>query len=190
MKEWYKIAGFLLLLLVLTAEDCSDEAHQPSFAESQMTVYDEIENDFIADEIDPATLKAFEERALEKMYEFIDYMNLYADSSLNAEFRLQARQMAVALFVDKADFNKLLENLQVVEEEPKNRLIQNDGKSVEFKLENVQVINSLQSVDSNYIGQLFYRINDTDQNIDLRLQKTEIAFGNDEMAVWKIFFKL
>ena len=106
MRLFTQILSFLLLLVLLTAEDCAgpSESYKAEMKERQISeMYQSIENDFINDELSMKSLDAFEKRAIQKLKDISDYINIYADTSLSVQFRIQAGQMIKESFPENEE---------------------------------------------------------------------------------------
>ena len=88
-----------MLLVLLTAENCSNNNVADRNDQKLNSMFTNIENDFVNDELSEVALSAFEKRAIQKLKDISDYINIYADTSLSVQFRGQAKQMIEADFV-------------------------------------------------------------------------------------------
>ena len=96
MRLFTQILSFLMLLVLLTAENCGgpNESYKAELKEKQISdAYLNIENEFIKDELSTEDLNAFEIRAIQKLKDLSDYINIHADTSISVQFRKQAKQI-------------------------------------------------------------------------------------------------
>jgi hypothetical protein len=196
MRGLLKIASFLLLLLLLTAEDCSDRAIEFTFEERQTAMFQNIENEFEKEELRPEALEAFENRSLQMVTELVDYLNISADSSLSKEFRLQAKDMLMNLFQTRDEFETLLSAFNLLEDK-ENEIINTEGvHSVHFQLRSVSISESLaQQQDFSYSGNIKFELSSNTAEIkqqerllEIRLLKTQKQFGGNSVRVWDLYF--
>jgi hypothetical protein len=204
MKQFSKIMSFLLLLFVLTAEDCSDGGNRSSeiSKEDRMTdLFKNIEDEFINDELTQEILSAFEERAIQKLNDLADYLNIYADTSLSKEFRLQAKQMLLESFNSAMDLQAYFKNINL-SEDSLNAIIyysENEG-SFDTQINSIVIKENLQKrISSSYVGELSFsqkvysstfskKVNSNSfiLNGKMHVIKTEKEFGNETQDVWEV----
>lgn len=196
MNKWLKIGAYLMLLLLLTAEDCADNVTEPSQEERQSMMYIEMENKFEKDQLAEEDLTAFENRSLQMLSDFIDYINIYADSSLIKDFRLQSRQMIDKFFLTVADRNSLFLKLNLVEDEKKGILLFRGTETFNLKLDAHIITGNLsQQTDFTYSGEIKFNVSSNiaefkpqENNIVIHLKKSQKQFGENTMEVWGVFF--
>ena len=203
MKRILNILSFLLLLVLLTAEDCADNNSEVTIENRLVEIFQEVENDFAQDDLSLENLLAFEKRAVQKLKELADYINIYADSSLPKEFRLQARLMILESFKSEVDMQDYYQNLDLLEDSVLGILFYSD-KVGAFKTEidSINITGSFhKNTFSSYSGKLqfsqkIFTINSNDTvltNIhkcifEIIVSKTEKQFGNESQNVWTISF--
>ena len=195
MKDMIKIGSFLLLLLLFTAEDCSDKATDLSYDERQTEMFQHIEYKFEKAQLQPTDLKAFEIRGQQMVSDLVDYMNIYADTSILKNFRLQAKQMIRELFTSDALLDSFFVQLNFVENYEQGTLFFKE-KPVKIQLQSAYLTESFtQQTDSSYSGSIqfglyfpeekFYRQNEL---LELQLVKKSKQFGENSVIVWELFF--
>ena len=202
MKQFSKILSFLLLTFLLTAEDCSDRSVEVTKEDSMTDMFQDIENEFVNDELTPNILFAFEKRAVQKLSDLDDYLNIYADTSLSKEFRLQARQMIIESFNDKINLQKYYQNLALLEDTVHLYLHHSvNTEPLCTEINSILVSDSFQKKTMlGYTGELqftqkIFRIVSGDTlfmktfNIHLEIitSRTEKEFGNQIQNVWEIY---
>jgi hypothetical protein len=101
MKRVLQLSVLLLLYIVFSAKSCSDEeefnaAREQKAAESTR---DSIMTVFGSEKPSAGSLGAFEETAIQRFNDFLDYANITTDTSKAPEFREQAGKMLRELFV-------------------------------------------------------------------------------------------
>ncbi len=192
MRPIFKIAIYLMLLVLLTAEDCSDnysESQQTDRIEIQM--FQELEDNFISEDMDAAHLKALEKRAVQKVQELVDYLNIYADTGLDIQFRQQARQMITEDFILDTDLQDFLMKHEMMEDLENSVLLNAYGGTASFSVESVQLHEPFeQSQNSEYKSQLTYQFQNSNIVLGVSATKTTKYFGNEKLDVWELFFEL
>ncbi len=195
MNEWFKIAGFLLLLLLLTAEDCSNTVSVPSGEEQMSELFLDMENNFEKEQLKPEDLVAFENRALQMLSDLVDYINICADSSLSSEFRHQSRQMIKSFFINDSGVDSLLLEMKLVEDRKKGIILFNTSEPFQLKLESSEIIEKfVMQYDLTYSGKLKFNLSSNLSDLDPReneiaiyLKKSKKKFGDKSMNVWGVF---
>jgi len=196
MKSFLKIGSFLLLLVLLTAEDCSDKAVELTYEERQTAMFHEMENGFEKQQPGPEALEAFEERSLQMVTEMVDYLNIYADSSLTKEFRLQAKQMLNDLFIAKEEFDSFLFSFNLFEEKENGIIYAKNKNFIHFDIISSSISESLtQQSDTSYSGNISFVLSSNiegikpqNRKLEIRLQRTQKQFGKNSAKVWDLFF--
>lgn len=196
MKGLLNICSFLLLLLVLTAEDCSDRAIELTYEERQTAMFHDIENEFEKEQLRPEALEAFENRSLQMVTELVEYLNICADTSLSKEFRLQSKQMLMNLFQTAVEPETLLSEFNLFEDKEKGIIYAEGGSPVHFQLHSVSISESLtQQPDLSYSGNISFvlssniaEIQEQERLLEIRLLKTQKQFGENSAKVWDLSF--
>jgi len=190
-------------MFLLTAEDCSDSGHKVSKENSLISMFQDIEAEFVKDELTSEILSAFEKRAIQKLSDLDDYLNIYADTSLSKEFRLQARQMIKESFNSEMDLQTYFKNIEL-SEDTLNDIIYYSEKEGSFITEINSIIikdNFQKQISSSYVGELGFsqknRNNYSDENTDVKsfilnakmhVLKIEKEFGKESQDVWEVYF--
>jgi hypothetical protein len=202
MKQLFKIASFLLLLFLLTAEDCSDSTVEVTKEDRMSGMFQNIENEFIEDEPAPETIMAFEKRAVQKLKDLTDFLNIYANANLDKEFRVQAGQMIYESFYLEFDVQKLFKVLELVEDTTAGILYHSkNGETFNTEINLITVSSNFQQQSvSGFKGELRFSQKvfsifpegttlrgDFIRQIEILLQKTEKEFGNEIQTVWEVY---
>lgn len=186
---------YLLLLFLLTAEDCSERGSESQLVESTKTnMFLELEKDFIAKELEPESLRALEKRSVQKFRELADYLNIYADSSINVQFRQQARQMISEAFETEKDLQLFFIGHKFEEDTILQKLFTSEGRQIKANVESVDIIKPFQvTTESDYKGEISYSLSNqnkvSEKQIKIVARKVSKAFGEDSLEVWELFFK-
>jgi len=202
MRLLTKILSFLMLLVLLTAEDCGNNSGVITKEERLTGVFRNIEDDFAKDELSDEILSAFEKRAIQKLKDITDYINIYADTSLSVQFRSQANQMIQENFYEKGDVNDFYERLELLEDTV-NGVLYHSGNVRTFKtaVDSINISDRLRlKSGSNYIGEIqfsqkIYLINSADTvatntsqcRLNILAIKTRKNFGDKTEDVWEVY---
>ncbi len=190
-----------MLLFLLTAEDCANRNVEATREEKLSGMFQDIENEFVNEELDYISLNAFEIRAIQKVNDLADYLNIYADTSLSEKFRLQAREMVSGTFNSEMDLQTYFTSLGFIEDTT-NKVLYLSVEEGVFITE----IDSVNTIDffhknnySSYIGKLQFsqnivRITSTDTvvvntfkfHLEIIVSKSEKEFGNISQNVWEV----
>ena len=174
-----------------------------SLKDKSICQFYDVENDFAKDKLSRDNLFAFEERAVQKLKDLADYLNIYSNYSLPKEFRLQARQIIQESFESEKVMQDYYQNLNLVEDSVAGILFYSE-KAVMFKTEIDSIIITdyfHKNTSSGYAGQLQFSqkisaINSNDKvlvnihkyNFEIILSKTKKQFGNESHIVWTLSF--
>jgi hypothetical protein len=156
-----------------------------------------IESQFTAEEPSPTHLRAFERRAMEKLKDFGDFLDIISESTYDQEFRQQAQSQARSMFIEhsKIRLNRVGDQridlfLGGLRENPmkKNMLI--SDISIERPLKE-----TIGSLYEGILGFSLSMVTDGDKSTenprkmkaDFFLMKTSKMFGTNEKVVWEIF---
>ena len=196
--------SFLLLLVLLTAEDCSDSNVEITREDKLSAIFIDIEDEFENDDLAQKTIIALEKRAIQKLQDLADYTNVYADSSLSLSFRKQARTMIRGIFLTEIDVRDFYKELDLFEDSV-NTIVRysnlEDSSSYYTKFDSIIVSENLRKkANSNYYGELSFsqkvhRITTHDTTLvgsfhrtsQIRVLKTEKEFGNKIQDVWELY---
>lgn len=167
----------------------------------------QLEYEFERNEVSPLGLEAFENRAIQKVKDFGDYITIISDTSVNAEFINQAKLMLLSMFVEDSHIaiisnsNKDLTN-QVKLKDFIDVLEQNQSTAFSFEFENIHISNMLSESDNNsYIGQVKCTLNTSSQllindipfpissyntEVKITVKKISKDFGNTTREIWEV----
>ncbi len=203
MKQLLKIGSFLLLLFLLTAEDCSEQTAELSYEERKTAMFQDIENDFAENELMPEVLSAFEKRSIQKLKDISDFINIYADSAFSEPFREQGRIMIEQNFQNHRNVQTFYTNFGFNEDSVKSILYSNQKQGiVKVKIGSVVISEHLKlESDSKYFGKIHFVIElftSTNVNnkiiigkypaqIEILATKVDKYFGDKRENVWEIF---
>lgn len=203
MRQFLHILSFLMLLIFLTAEDCSNSNVEMSRQQKQNEMFTSIENDFLTDELTSETLSSFEKRAVQKLEDLDDYLNIYLNPELEEEFRILAKNLVYSSFGSEDYLNSFLENLEFAEDK-QNLLLYHPEiqKRIFIEFGGVETSKRLhENSNQNYSGEVEFSqkifeilksdtvlLNDTKGKIEMIADKSLKEFGAKKQEVWEIYF--
>lgn len=203
MKQYFKILSFLALLFLLTAENCGDGNPQIPREEKSVSMFQNLENEFLDDELTPENLSAFEKRAVQKLSDLADFINIYADTSLSVEFRLQAKQMITKSFKSEKDLQSYYQCFSFFADTTSDVLYYSENAASFFtEINSIIITESFQkTTNSGYSGVLQFShtifnlfsgdsivSNLSQHQIEILALKTEKDFGTSSQEVWEVYF--
>ncbi len=101
---------YLVVLLLITAFSCSsgstyelskEYGAAPNILTTEERSEKTLDYEFEKENISDLGLQAFEKRASEKIKDFVDYLELISDHSIDSIFKFQAETMLLSLFENK-----------------------------------------------------------------------------------------
>ena len=210
----------MLGLLILASPTCSEPdpwANAHIQEDEQLVVdYNEVdrirtdmvqsfEKEFEIEKLDEVKLNAFEERAIEKIQDFGEYIMIYSKQDYDTAFRSQAGKMILDLFID----NNVLINIDLSSEKSEDLTLfgfLEQLDSCEYDELNVSSQDFILdtplhfSTDSLYKGVVSYSnkifgvksddsllIYSASNQIEIIVKKVNKKFGNRSSLIWKVF---
>lgn len=182
-----------MLILLITAEKCSETGS--SSVQPREDVYQTIQNEFTKDEISTETRMAFEKRAVQKLKDLVDYINIYADTSYSAEFRQQARQMIKDAFLSEQDVLPFITELGLKEDSTSQVLFTDSRSQFQTRADSITISKEFQLTEENeYDGEIIFNfsIGETTsmERVKIVVRKALKQFGETTIYVWEVFFEL
>ncbi len=176
----------------------TDELPEPS-----SSVAYEFEEKLLSDQ----GLKAFEQRAMQKVIDCGDYFILISDKSLDSAFIDQAKQMLVSLFINERVYITVNRpDINFSKKTKLNEFIRYLGDKgspkLQIKVDGLRVTDSLDVVHENkYTGEVmcvFHVKNSSDNNpvlpdgkydmtVQMESQKIIKQFGTVQKHIWEVF---
>lgn len=155
---------------------CSSASEERDMSDSKSAAMDSVaimvntkENTFLDDSLSTEQLQIFSKRAIQKLYDYYNYMELLSDSTLEPSMREHTLNVLSKLIFEK---NKIL---------PDSILQQ---KLLISKIDSVSSIEKLN--DTLYKGIIYYELSNrmiTQSNF--YIQKSTKTFGNEQKKVWE-----
>lgn len=180
-----------MFLVLLTAENCSDNYNESQQAEMIETkIYQELEDNFVSEEMDAEQLKALEKRAVLKVQELADYLNIYADSALDVQFRKQARQMVAKAFNTEESLQEFFHEQELDEDLTNYLLLNSNRETIKLEVKLVHLEKSFVQSESYYKGQIAFQFQNSNAILGVRAMKTTKSFGNEKLDVWELFLSI
>ena len=167
------------------------------------------ESDFVLQQLPEKNLRAFEERAEQKLKDFIDYLNMLSDVKYDKVLRKQAYEMALTLFENESQWhytgtknsnNNLLENS--LEQFLKKQVeLHKLKQQQQYEIQTIDLITPFTPQETapgyvRYHGQLsfLFLINERGQSLPkpysgicyIHLQKVNKDFGEERFEVWEV----
>lgn len=208
MRKYVFVFGAILAYLLFCAKSCeSPESEDAGSQDEELAkIKDSIKGEFESDDLTKKTLRAFEVKAEEKLVDFIDYLNLYADQAMDETLKNQVRQMISELFVSEDIRIKMRLSPEANEKGLNlNELLMTDFArnydSVVFRVDSIAVFKPLRPEDEiSYSGILEFQqtvksysssgnifTNARKARIEIQALKVEKSFGSDTLQIWKVF---
>jgi hypothetical protein len=191
--------------LLLCGESCQEDGSSTLARERELKAEKEfIRDEFESDWLDEASRHAHEQAAIQKLGDLADYMNVFADPSLDPAFREKAGEMILKLFVsDKATLINVPGDAGRKREITVRKMLEKGRKDKllfsEVRFDSVLVVQALhKSGDGSYRGYLactghttIYTGEDTLQAaqpvlIEVHVNQAEKVFGPDTLNVWEV----
>jgi hypothetical protein len=181
MRRTVKIFALILFYFLACGKSCDNQEKSDAYHE-QIKISaetDSLRSAFGTDTLSSSSLLAYLETAKQKFYDFNDYLQIVADTSVAGPFRNKAREMIRNLFITDAEPAKIISP---------------------FGLDSVGIKEAFQRInDSVYEGRLAYSFrmlqrsgkniispNETG-TITVYLVKRDKNFGKEKLRVWNVF---
>jgi len=206
MKQHIKYIGmFLTMIMVIFIFSCGPSDRETNGHDSTSDQFIEILN-LQNDSLTFKNIKAFEQRAIQKLQDLKDYFEILSDSTIEKAFKKQALDMVRGLFAsgDNTITFKLRENQEItaLKVDTFFTSLQNDNYGVlTLQIYNVSVTNTIKKLDdAEYKGAIRFRLfvfekqgktkallNKTNMQCDIIAKKVKKKFGNETKQVWEVF---
>jgi hypothetical protein len=193
-----------MLLVLLTAENCGNNSGINTNENRLNRTFQDIEENFVGNELSADVLSAFEKRAVQKLKDITDYMNIYGDSNLSKPFREQASQLIKKTFYEPDDLRHFYNDLKL-QEDTLNRILCFRGNIGTFKADidsvflsnNLRMTSFLQYRGEIQFSQSVFVIHNTDTivainfpyKLEILVLKTKKKFGDKTEEVWEVYLE-
>jgi len=162
--------------------------------------YPAIKEEFQSSRVAQKELRIFEERAMQKLEEWADYMSLVGNSDYPVAMRQQAEEMVLQLFdTNEAAFkHRFFSNrkIQEIKLESLVKIVLSTSKQTQFTISRLQINQALtyQNKSKEYKGYLLAQINceqgtkqqSQSYQIAIYLKKVKKKFGLKDTWVWEL----
>jgi len=209
MNSWIKYLDFCLMVcIILLSASCGPSGNDKNLEDSLKNLSSEslqivdLGNDFLSDK----NIKAFEQRALQKLEDLKDYFDILSSSKVDKAFKNQALDMAMELFDNRE--NTITFNLVENEEKSVQKVdsfftsLQNGSLGMySFEIHDIYLINKIKPLDdAEYKGGIKFCLyvktienktpvlsNKIDLQCDIIAKKVLKNFGKESRQVWEVF---
>lgn len=205
MKHMYTIYTLLLItvtVLLLSCKSGNQEAYRDYALEEAATADSiSLQETFQSDSLSEANLRAFEDRAIQKLHDVMDLIEILSNPKNEPTFRAQAKTMLLGNFEKSENtISLILPDTEIFKysiEQFADSLFKDRYVTLKLKIIEARVHQSLtKSGDDNYQGKLFLRISPALNHktfypkeiiVEIFLKKTKKDFGVDNRSVWEVF---
>ncbi|MCD4682455.1 MAG: hypothetical protein K8R86_04145 [Bacteroidales bacterium] len=205
MSKHLKISVIILVLFVIYAPSCVDEQAIVMHEEAVLNeTRNEIRTEFETEYLTEAYLFAYEITAKQKLTDFVDYLHIITDTSLDESFREKAGEMIQNTFLSENVTLQLVQH----KDDPSGKI--NVRRLIQLGLKNKQLLPpfSIKSIvvneplhrtgNTTYAGSLKFSqvftgsaqsnksMNTMDRTADIYINKEEKIFGADTLKIWNV----
>lgn len=198
--------------VMLTSKSCAPESEydaETSLRAKQDSVTNQIRSDFVSEYLLEEELVAYTEKARQKLFDFADYLTLYASENMDTLLRDQAKGMIFRLFFRKDATISLQVEATVRNGKKENKIsdllkdIDTSGRaSFIFKIADMRTLEPLhQESFGMYAGKLGCRfsilayddqdttlLHETFKEVSILATRTSKQFGSAApVQVWQVF---
>lgn len=207
MSRWLYIISFLMIVLICTADGCSENPKATAQRETLLTsdLIDSIKKTFTPDTLSQAALNSYEISAIQRLRDLSDYLDTSSDTTLDLRVRNQAYEMIRDLFRPGEHYYRYLSSIcpcQVNEQTDfLNPAISPGGLTCRLRPSHIMLSEKLQRVNNNiYVGELSFSQVITNSGrekseadmvrtftIEIFLIRNPKSFGSQVLNVWDIY---
>jgi len=208
MRKYLIISVSLLAFLLFSSKKCESPEDENSAGEEiafNATV-DSIIHSFESDHLSEQTLRAFEVKAIQKLADLADYLQIYSDKSLDESFKDHTWQMILNLFIS----DSVRVNLKISDEQKEQNLAINElfktvpGKGKPYigsTFDSIELSEPLHKINElTYTGSLNFVQNfglsagtnsetagSVQKKIEIIATKVRKQFGSDTLQIWQVY---
>ena len=157
-----------------------------------------MSNTLTNDSVSQESLRHFEDRAIQKLVDFYDYLNILGHDNFNEDIMDEVRFSAEKLFfyAEEVIDPFMIRHQELPVKSIRLLLTENSGENPlpEMEILNVEIIDKLQRNEHGfYVGELSFDIkSNTDAVIVSKqgvfsLRKIDKKFGSETIKVWEVF---
>lgn len=194
--KYIKLAAILLFLIFYMKVNSQNIGSESSWFEQTFTT--KKPSNF--------QLKGFEARAIQKIHDFGDYINLLSNKNYDLKLRKRAIQMFEGLFFDKTVVvndpeKELINSKKAAIQAYSKAILESKYSEIKVKITDIWLVEQLQPAKNNtYKGSISFKqenqyytnkslINSSieTKQVEVLLVKTTKNFGNKKEQVWNVF---
>lgn len=175
---------FLLLLLITAQLGIFAQAaiERPVNRPNQ-----KLESQFQANSISAVQLQAFEKRAIQKLIDFGDYLEIIGNNTYEKSLREHAAELIYGLFVSaQANIGPMGTLSKVV-----TSRLSGKGRTAQVYVEEVSLNQPLRLLHNEFSGELSFILKSgeirTPHTAEITLRQTTKKFGSETIGVWEVF---
>lgn len=197
-----KLSSILLWTVLLMASGCATAYREGSADEAlaeAVPTEAELDDQLTSDQLSEAQLSAFEIRAQQKLRDFVDYLNIIGNPSLDSTFRAEAARQAEQMFVSPQTVVVLRvdHESEALSVRYLLRELVRTSTADSLTIAALTVLQPLapSSEPNQYQGRLSLRLAEAggsntelgDYQANVIVKKAEKSFGEEIEAVWDVF---
>ncbi len=206
MTKYLKIAILFLVLFVIYAPSCVDDQAIADREEAALNeTRNEIRAEFEVNYLSEESLFAYETAAKQKLSDFVDYLQIISDTTLDKSFRKKAGEMIQNTFLSEEETLQLAPQKDDLSGEISVRNLIKQGLKNKlslppFSIELIVVDELFQrNGNATYSGTMKFlqiftgpslspgeSLNTIDRSADVYIIKDEKIFGADTLRVWSV----
>lgn len=196
----------LLLLILILLPGCkssNSEMYQDESGYAADSTQVESSYNFESDTVSVSYLHAFETRALQKLHDVTDLVQILANDTTEQSFRLQAKTMMIENFGNQENTIVLplpdSKTLRLTISQFADSLLANQYSRLKLKITKSGIKDALAVSTENedeYTGTIFFVLNISQDNktlypkdmtVQIQLKKKQKDFGGTTREVWEVF---
>lgn len=206
MKYMYTIYSLFLITVIVLLLSCkagNQEAYQDYALEDEAAADSiSLQETFQSDSLSEANLRAFEDRAIQKLHDVMDLIEILSNPKNESTFRSQAKTMLLGNF-ENPDNNRIslilpdINPFRLTVSQFADTLLNNGFLPLKLKILESSVKQPLTVVDKNkYQGIIYFQMEPTanfktlypkDVMVNIVLKKAAKDFGGSSRDVWEVF---
>lgn len=201
MKRFY----FYILISFFLSACANAPMEKAAYNEKPVSEFEYAENELADAKLEESLsgaidskekLTSFEQRAVQKLQDFVNYLEIISNPEYDIVFRNQAKSMAESLFRDgKISENNLapsIENMEI--NNFLTRLSENEFGEIAPAIQNVKVLLHFQETKASFFRatlsfDLFIKENSSNKTATVILTKITKQFGEQQKEVWEVFLE-
>ncbi|MEZ4775482.1 MAG: hypothetical protein R3D00_20020 [Bacteroidia bacterium] len=147
----------------------------------------QLESQFLATNLSAAQFQAFEERAVQKLVDFGDYLEIIGNNTYEKSLREHASELIYGLFVSA---QVPVGSMGTLSQMVTSRL-RGKSQAGQVYVEEVSVSQPLRLRENQFSGELSFMLKSgetrTPHTAEITLRQTTKKFGSEMIGVWEVF---